>query len=83
MRAQIRGGEILIEMAERGERAKSGEADGSGRTPSVPRLTDLGVTKTESSRWQQLASLPYLPTSSNYTINQLICCTRWGHGKAK
>jgi protein-L-isoaspartate(D-aspartate) O-methyltransferase len=50
----------LREMKERGER------DAGGRGPRVglraatqlPNLSDLGVTKTQSSRWQALAALP-------------------------
>lgn len=60
LRAERRGGEILREMAQRGERD-----DGRGnRNPSLksqtatPKLDDLGVTKTQSSRWQRLAELP-------------------------
>jgi hypothetical protein len=37
-------------MKQRGERQKAGEADGSGRRPSTPKLSDLGVTKTQASR---------------------------------
>lgn len=51
LRAEKRAGELLTEMANRGERARSGEADGSGRQPSAPKLSDLGITKTQSSRW--------------------------------
>jgi DNA N-6-adenine-methyltransferase (Dam) len=62
MRAEIRAGEMLAEMAERGERQKAGDAgvhpDGSKKRPSAPKLSDLGVTKTQSSRWQALAALP-------------------------
>jgi N6-adenosine-specific RNA methylase IME4 len=57
MRAEIKAGELLAQMAAGGQRAKSGQADGSGRKPSVPQLKDLGVTKTQSSRWQRLAAL--------------------------
>jgi len=60
-RAEIRAGELLAEMKMRGERAKSGDAggekrsDGSGVRPSLqPTLADLGVSKTQSSRWQRL-----------------------------
>jgi hypothetical protein len=63
MRAEIRAGELLAEMKRRGERAKAGDAgggtDGRGARPSVsPKLSDLGVTKTQSSRWQQMAAMP-------------------------
>jgi hypothetical protein len=41
-------------MKDRGERQKSGDAganlDGSKKRPSVPKLSDLGVSKTQSSR---------------------------------
>jgi hypothetical protein len=55
--AQAKAGELLHEMAERGERARPGDADGRRQRPSVS-LGDLGVTKSESSRWQQVAGVP-------------------------
>jgi N6-adenosine-specific RNA methylase IME4 len=65
VRAERRAGELLIEMKERGERQTPGEAggkpnkiDGSKRRPSIPKLKDLGVSKTQSSQWQQLAGMP-------------------------
>lgn len=51
------GGRSLIGMAERGERARAGSADGSGREPSVPTLDDLGLSKQRSSRWQAIGRL--------------------------
>src|SRR5260370_23978732 len=49
MRAEIKAGELLKEMAERGERQKPGEASGgnsSTRQPlKTPKLSDLGVSK--------------------------------------
>jgi hypothetical protein len=54
--AQARAGEMLREMARRGER----DSGGRGRVGSRPatQLGDLGVTKSESSRWQQVAAVP-------------------------
>jgi hypothetical protein len=62
MRAEIRADELLREMKEKGERQKAGDASGGNgrnkRPLSAPRLTDLGITKDQSSRWQKLAALP-------------------------
>jgi DNA N-6-adenine-methyltransferase (Dam) len=61
LRAERRTGEMLIELAERNERQKPGDAsgggDGSRAQPLPPKLSDLGISKTQSSRWQQLAAL--------------------------
>lgn len=61
--AERRAGQLLREMAERGERD-----DGKGnRNPDLksrdatPKLADLGVTKTQSSRWQRLAEIDKTP----------------------
>jgi hypothetical protein len=60
MRAERRAGELLREMAERKER----DSGRGNRNPvlksqaAIPKLADLGVTKTQSSRWQNLAALP-------------------------
>jgi len=48
MRAERRAGELLREMAERGERAASTDTLARGRTVlprEVPKLSDLGVSK--------------------------------------
>src|SRR5262249_35073308 len=46
-------GELLVEMKERKERAKSGDGDGAGhgntRRPCLPTLAELGVSKSQSS----------------------------------
>ena len=52
LRAERRAGEMLIEMAEKGERPKGRKNEFHTAT-----LSDLGVTKTQSSRWQKLAAL--------------------------
>jgi N6-adenosine-specific RNA methylase IME4 len=57
LRAERQAGRLLIDMTARGERAKSGDADGSTRKPSLPTLADLGLTKAQSHRWQQLARM--------------------------
>jgi phage N-6-adenine-methyltransferase len=59
LHAERKGGEILAAMAANGERSVRGEAQKShGATFQPPTLADLGVTKTQSSRWQQIAALP-------------------------
>jgi hypothetical protein len=60
VRAEIRAGELLAEMAEKKERHAGKAAKGLRvATPTAQlKLTDLGVTKTQSSRWQQIAKLP-------------------------
>jgi len=58
MRAERRAGELLIEMAERDERRTQGRGDGKGRSAQpLPKLSDLGINKSQSSRWQSLAKL--------------------------
>jgi hypothetical protein len=65
-RAEIRAGELLLEMKARGERADKNKnlkrGDKVPKSPKVtsglPKLSDLGISKMESSRWQKLAKLP-------------------------
>jgi N6-adenosine-specific RNA methylase IME4 len=52
-RAERKAGELLREMAERDERPR-----GRKKESHVATLSDLGVSKTQSSRWQSLAALP-------------------------
>ena len=59
-RAERRAGQLLAEMAERGERESAGRPDNSNTALPLSKpatLADLGVTKMQSSRWQKLAEL--------------------------
>jgi hypothetical protein len=60
MRAERRAGEMLIEMAEHKERDPGGKGPrkvGSQPATQLPKLSDLGISKSQSSRWQKLARL--------------------------
>jgi N6-adenosine-specific RNA methylase IME4 len=59
-RAEIRAGELLNEMKARGERdnGKGNRNPDLKSQAATPKLADLGVTKSQSSRWQQMAALP-------------------------
>jgi N6-adenosine-specific RNA methylase IME4 len=59
LHAERRAGELLIEQAERGERETRGgdRRSKSSEATLIPKLADLRITKTESSRWQKMASL--------------------------
>ncbi len=62
LRAERRAGEIIREMP----KAEAPAGPGRGHknpverddTLSAPRLSDLGISRDESSRWQKMASLP-------------------------
>jgi hypothetical protein len=63
IRAERRIGELLREMKQTGERAKAGDrgpSEGRGARPSVETqtLSDLNISKDESSKFQQLAAIP-------------------------
>jgi hypothetical protein len=60
LRAERRCGELLRQMAERRERAGDGRPTKRSHGATVFRLADLGVSKTQSSRWQSLATLDSL-----------------------
>jgi protein gp37 len=59
MRAERRAGELLIEMAERKERHSGRGDQKTGSQAATPKLKDLDINKTQSSRWQALAALDH------------------------
>lgn len=61
--AQAKAGELLREVRERGDMADRGQRK-QDRTSqrATSTLDDLGVTRSESSRWQQVADVPELPS---------------------
>jgi N6-adenosine-specific RNA methylase IME4 len=54
LRAEIRAGELLAEMADTGARAVRKNMKSQ---PATSKLADLDITKSQSSRWQRLAAL--------------------------
>jgi N6-adenosine-specific RNA methylase IME4 len=59
LRAEQRLGELLREQKERGERhAGHGKAGSQRATQLPPTLRELGISKTQASRWQQVAEVP-------------------------
>lgn len=59
IRAERRAGELLREMADNGERVT--QSEGYNRMASnntTPILSDLGITRDQSSNWQRIAAIP-------------------------
>ena len=56
IRAERRAGELLRDMAEKGEREAAGRPEKRSQGVTI-RLEDIGVSKMQSHRWQKLAAL--------------------------
>lgn len=92
IRAERRAGELLREMKENGQRDSGGrgriESRGTTQLKNPPRLQDLGITKDQSSKWQQLAAVPDEeferavrgdgPKPTTEVVRALTCCLHTG-----
>lgn len=56
IRAERRAGELLKETKESGQRHKGHGDQKSESRHTTPKLPDFGITRDQSSKWQQLAA---------------------------
>ena len=64
LRAERRAGELLAEMELRdGGHAKRARSQPATELAAPPRLSDLGITRSQSSRWQAIARVPRTSSS--------------------
>ena len=72
LRAERRAGEMLIEMTASGKRQTGHGDQKSGSHAVTPKLSDFGITKMQSSRWQQEAAVPEIFCTSHIYAHQPI-----------
>lgn len=58
VRAERKGGELLAAMAENGGRQSQGGDRKSKSHDATLKLADLGISRTQSHRWQRIAAVP-------------------------
>ena len=58
IRAERKAGQLLKEMEKAGQRKTRGGDRAKSHDATLPALEDIGISKTQSSRWQKEAELP-------------------------
>jgi hypothetical protein len=81
--AEIRAGELLAEMSKAKPCGSNQHEEGSRGATDPPTLAEVGVTKSQSSRWQQKAALPPGVTNSSAQICGPRYLARHGMGMAR
>ena len=69
IRCERRAGDLLSDMEKHPPGPSGGDRSRIGTEP--PRLTDLGISKNQSSRWQAIAAVPDEDHSSFFRIVEL------------
>ena len=70
VRAERRRGELLRDSATRGERSTGGKPSNDA---TVTTLADIGLTRDQSSRYQQLAAMPFILKASAHSRSACTC----------